>query len=60
MKSSYPFGTCPAHIRHYDVTLIYATYAKSGKIQIAGFFKVKSLQIQINNKTIIEFGSRRM
>ena len=41
-------------IRPYDVTLIYAPFADCGKhnIQMAS-------QIQINNKTIIEFGSHR-
>ena len=56
--------------RHYDVTLIHAAYAKC-KIQMAytayakiqntnDFFEEKGSQIQINNKTIIEFGSRRI
>ena len=56
----------------YDVTLIYAAYAKC-KIQMAyaayakiqntnGFFKerIRNSQIQINNKTIIDFGSLRI
>ena len=57
-------------MRPYDVTLIYAAYAKC-KIHMAyaayakiqntnNFFKQKGSQIQINNKTIIEFGSRRI
>ena len=53
-------------IRPYDVTLIYAAYAKCkihmpyaayAKIQNT-IFQEKGSQIQINNKTIIEFGSR--
>ena len=55
-------------IRPYDVTLIYAAYAKCkiqmactayAKIQITNDFFIlqgKRSQIQINNKTIIEWG----
>ena len=41
----------------YDVTLIYALFAKCRKIQMPS--QGKGSQIQINNETIIEFGSRR-
>jgi hypothetical protein len=58
------------HEWHDDVTLIYAACAKGGKIQMASSKKwflfrlynasVCPIKIQINNKTIIEFGSRRI
>ena len=38
--------------------MAYAAYAKIQNTN--DFFKEKGLQIQINNKTIIEFGSRRI
>ena len=47
-------------IRPYDVTLIYAAYAKCEKNTNGRLLQRKGLQIQINNKTIIEFGSRRI
>ena len=47
-------------IRRYVVTIIYAAYAKCGKITNGRLLQGKGLQIQINNKTIIEFGSRRI
>ena len=47
-------------VTHYDVTLIYAAYAKSGKIQMASsketFADLFLCMPTINNKTIIEWG----
>ena len=57
-------------IRPYDITLIYAAYIKSGKIQMDSLKERSCLQYKrsplvrytapLSNKTIIEFGSRRV
>ena len=43
----------------YDVTLIYAGFAERGEIQMACSKKRIKKYLQLNNKTIIEFSSRR-
>ena len=48
-----------SNLTRYDVTLIYAGFVDTGKIQMASS-KERFADLLINNKTIIEFGSRRI
>ena len=47
------------NVTRYDVTLIYTGFVNTGKIQIASS-KERYADLSLNNKTITEFGSRRI